>query len=162
MPIAPASIDVTSPIPAGAASNASVQNGTGRPATLTFIAPDHVNANVTVTFNLNFGSGANVKTVPASAGVNSASKLFSGQRQCHTCINTTGVSPRVLPGLMPDFLEQHSYLLKLNKPVRSPMAGPLVGTYGFDPTIGLGRLSRLRPEIGDSPQFFSMNLRIET
>jgi hypothetical protein len=72
MPIAPASIDVTSPIPAGAASNASVQNGTGRPATLTFIAPDHVNANVTVTFNLNFGSGANVKTVPASVNVTPA------------------------------------------------------------------------------------------
>ena len=69
MPIAPASITVTSPLPAGAAVNASVINGSGRPATLTFVAPNAVTAATAVTFNLVFGSGANTKTIPVSVQV---------------------------------------------------------------------------------------------
>jgi hypothetical protein len=66
--IAPVSASVTSARPAGAAVNASVQLGTGRPATLTFHAPDHVTANATVTFNLVFGATAS-KTVPVSVTI---------------------------------------------------------------------------------------------
>jgi tyrosinase len=66
VPFAPSSIAVTSPRPPEAAVNASVQNGTGRPARLTFRAPDHVNADTTVTFDLVFGSGANSKTITKS------------------------------------------------------------------------------------------------
>ena len=66
--IAPVSANVTSARPADATVNASVQIGTGRPATLTFHAPDHVTANATVTFNLVFGSAA-TKTVPLSVTI---------------------------------------------------------------------------------------------
>jgi YD repeat-containing protein len=66
VPFAPASITVTSAKPPEAAVNASVQNGTGRPARLTFRAPDHVNADTTVTFDMVFGSGANTKTITKS------------------------------------------------------------------------------------------------
>jgi hypothetical protein len=52
---------------------------------------------------------------------------------------------------------------KSNMSHKSPIAGPFVGTYGFDSVVrGLGRLSRLRRVIGDRFQFRSMNLRIET
>jgi hypothetical protein len=47
--------------------------------------------------------------------------------------------------------------------MKSLIAGPLVGTYGLvGSATGFGRLSRLRELIGESPQFFSMNLRMET
>jgi tyrosinase len=53
MPIPPVAVPtVTTPLPAGATVNASVTNGTGRPATLTFRAPDRVDAAVDVTFDM--------------------------------------------------------------------------------------------------------------
>jgi hypothetical protein len=52
--------------------------------------------------------------------------------------------------------------VKSKRPIRSPIAGPLIGTYGFAAEVlGLGRLSRLLFESGLSLQFLSMNLRIE-
>jgi len=46
--------------------------------------------------------------------------------------------------------------------IRSPMAGAFVGTEDvLKSIVGLGRLSRLRPVSGESPQFFSMNLTTE-
>ena len=69
MPIAPASVTVTSPLPAGAAVNASVVNGTGRPAELTFIAPNAVTAPTDVTFVMQFGTGAITKPVPVTVPV---------------------------------------------------------------------------------------------
>ena len=45
--------------------------------------------------------------------------------------------------------------------IRSPMAGAFVGTEDVLTIVGLGRLSRLRPVSGESPQFFSMNLTTE-
>jgi YD repeat-containing protein len=71
-PIAPASITVTSPLPAGATINASVINGSGRPATLTFVAPDAVTAAGDVIFDLVFGSGANTKTIPVTVRITPA------------------------------------------------------------------------------------------
>jgi tyrosinase len=53
MPFPPiAAPTVTSLLPAGATVNASVTNGTGRPATLTFHAPDRIDAAVDVTFDM--------------------------------------------------------------------------------------------------------------
>ena len=52
---------------------------------------------------------------------------------------------------------------KRNIDIRAPSAGPLVGMWGLAPDrTGLGRLSRLRPEIVGRPQLVSMNFRIET
>src|SRR5271163_2334585 len=52
---------------------------------------------------------------------------------------------------------------KTNASNRSSMAGVFNGTYGlFEAVFGFGRLSRLRPVKGLSPQFRSMNLMIET
>jgi hypothetical protein len=70
MPIAPASVRVTSAIPAGATTNASVVNGTGRPAQLTFFAPNAVSSPTVVTVEMIFGSGAITKNVPLSITVN--------------------------------------------------------------------------------------------
>lgn len=72
MPIAPASIAVTSALPAGAAINASVINGSGRPAQLTFVAPDAVTAATDVTFDMVFGRGANTKTVSVTVPITPA------------------------------------------------------------------------------------------
>jgi len=72
MPIAPASVRVTSATPAGAATNASVLNGTGRPATLTFQAPDRVAAASNVDLELVFGSGSNTKTIAVTVQVTPA------------------------------------------------------------------------------------------
>jgi RHS repeat-associated core domain len=72
MPIAPRNVRVTSARPPGAALNAVVINGTGRPAELTFIAPDAVSAPFTVTFEMDFGSPPHQKTVSASVQVNPA------------------------------------------------------------------------------------------
>jgi RHS repeat-associated protein len=72
MPIAPRSVAVTSGLPPGATLNARVLNGTGRPAQLTFVAPDAVAAPFTVTFNMEFGSAPHQKTVAASVQVNPA------------------------------------------------------------------------------------------
>ena len=69
MPIAPASVRVTSALPEGAAANASVINGTGRPATLTFVAPNKVKVATDVTFEMVFGSGVNSKTIPVTVRV---------------------------------------------------------------------------------------------
>lgn len=53
MPFPPiATPAVTSPLPAGATVNASVTNGVGHPAKLTFHAPDRVSAPVDVTFEM--------------------------------------------------------------------------------------------------------------
>ena len=52
---------------------------------------------------------------------------------------------------------------KSNSDIRSPIAGPFVGTYGSDPlATGFGRLSRLRPDSGGRPQLASMNFSTET
>lgn len=69
MPIAPVSVTVTSPTPAGATVNASVINGKGRPATLTFVAPHGVAAETQVTFELEFGSSGNKKIIQLSVKV---------------------------------------------------------------------------------------------
>ena len=59
-----------------------------------------------------------------------------------------------------------SYFLwppKLNRSIRSAMAGLFSGTYGLLLLVmGLGKLSRLRLETGASPQFASINFKIET
>jgi RHS repeat-associated protein len=70
MPIAPRSVNITSPLPAGAAINARVLIGGGRPAQLTFLAPNAVSAPTTVTFEMRFGSAGNQKTVTVSVLVN--------------------------------------------------------------------------------------------
>jgi len=69
MPIAPASVRVTTPVPAGAATNASVVNGAGRPATLTFVAPNKVSAATDVKFEMVFGAGANRKVIQGTVHV---------------------------------------------------------------------------------------------
>jgi RHS repeat-associated protein len=69
VPIQPASVTVTSALPAGATVNASVVIGTGRPAEMTFIAPDAVTAATDVTFVMRFGTGAIVKPVNGRAQV---------------------------------------------------------------------------------------------
>jgi RHS repeat-associated protein len=70
-PIAAAAATITSPMPAGATIPASVQLGTGRPATLTFFAPDAVAAAIDVTFDLRFGTAPGpVKTVNMTVQVN--------------------------------------------------------------------------------------------
>src|SRR5438105_15914887 len=51
---------------------------------------------------------------------------------------------------------------KLNRSLRSPIAGLFNGTYGLLLLVmGLGKLSRLRAVSGASPQLASMNFRIE-
>jgi hypothetical protein len=69
LPIAPASVRVTSAKPAGAAVNASVLNGTGDPVQLKFIAPNAVTAATDVTFDLVFGAGAVTKTLHVTVHV---------------------------------------------------------------------------------------------
>ena len=69
MPIAPASVTVSSALPAGAAVNASVLNGIGRPAELTFFAPNAVTAATAVTFRMVFGQGATIKNVDVTVQV---------------------------------------------------------------------------------------------
>jgi hypothetical protein len=69
MPIAPAAINVTSALPAGATTNASVINGSGRPATLTFVAPNAVSAATNIDFEMVFGNGVNTKTIPVTVQV---------------------------------------------------------------------------------------------
>src|ERR1700704_5280634 len=55
-----------------------------------------------------------------------------------------------------------SWSPKLNRSVRSPIAGLFNGTYGLLWLVtGLGKLSRLRAVSGASPQLDSMNFRIE-
>jgi hypothetical protein len=52
---------------------------------------------------------------------------------------------RVRGKLRPVKLTADGYILKLNKPIKSVMAGWLAGMYApFEPTTGLGKLSRLR------------------
>jgi hypothetical protein len=72
MPIAPASVTVTSAKPTGAATNASVIFGAGRPASITFFAPNAVKAATDVTFDMVFGSGANSKTLTVTVHVTPA------------------------------------------------------------------------------------------
>jgi RHS repeat-associated protein len=69
VPIPPVSATVTSATPAGATINASVVIGTGRPAQMTFAAPDAVAAPSIVTFVMQFGTGAVGKAVNGRAQV---------------------------------------------------------------------------------------------
>src|ERR1700682_2151518 len=56
----------------------------------------------------------------------------------------------------------YSWAPKLNRSLRSPIAGLFNGTYGLLLLVmGLGKLSRLRAVRGASPQLASMNFRIE-
>jgi hypothetical protein len=56
LPISPREAVVTSALPAGASVNARVVDGGGRPAQMTFFAPDAVNAATDVTVELHFGA----------------------------------------------------------------------------------------------------------
>jgi hypothetical protein len=52
---------------------------------------------------------------------------------------------------------------KSNNVIKSVMAGPFMGTYGFSGRAsGFGRLSRLRSDSGDTRQLRSMNFRMDT
>ena len=69
-PIAAAAATITSALPAGATIPANVQLGTGRPATLTFFAPDAVTAAVEVKFTLRFGTAPGpVRDVPMTVPI---------------------------------------------------------------------------------------------
>jgi hypothetical protein len=73
VPIAPVGSAVTSPLPAGATVNASVILREGRPARLTFVAPDAVTAAVDVDIELQFGAdAANRRVIGATVRVNPA------------------------------------------------------------------------------------------
>jgi hypothetical protein len=70
MPIAPTGQpNVTSPLPAGATIQARVTSEGGRPAKLTFIAPDHVTAATDIIFNMDFGIAPNQKSIPTTVRV---------------------------------------------------------------------------------------------
>jgi hypothetical protein len=72
MPIAPVAWSV-GPMPAGVTGAARVIVRTGRPATLTFVAPSAVPAPVTIAFDLLFGTDpSSRKTVPATIEVQPA------------------------------------------------------------------------------------------